>query len=377
MNEARSLQDLMQIGLGDLYNRAIAGVTYLRGGESHEFYAQVDNGLTGYPTDANGQTLAYQPIDPDSIFDVASITKTIVTLAWHACQSRGLLIHRGTLVDNETFVAPILGMRGPYVEKLKVKHLHSFYAEFAAFDKIYPTKEIIRHGFTNLKNKLLFEGFMAEPGTVWKYANPHTILLGILLEEIAGMTLFECIDGVILNPLKMHSTMLDPRGKLDRVVKSDPSVNPGILNDPTARIAFQESGRLIGSAGLFSSARDLLILLRMLLNGGMHNGSKVIGKEVVDSLHVGMTPQFGNGIGRWEVYRKNLEDFSIADDTGRFKLGHTGAIIVQLPHFNLAYTVLTDFLMIPRTPEELQAARSKLYKLFAAVSYQAFLGSMP
>lgn len=377
MNEARSLQDLIQIGLEmGLYNRAIAGVTYLRRGESHKFFAHVDGGLAGYPKGPNNQPLAYREICPDSIFDIASITKTLITLAWHAYQGKGLLRYKGKVVDNETLIAEILGMRGPFVEKLQVKHLHSFYAKFLAFDEIHPTKDVILQGFENLKCKLLFGGLKSEPGTEWKYANPHTILLGLLLEKLTGKTLFECVKSMILGPLKMHSTVVNPGWKMNLVVKSDPQTPPGTLNDPTARAVLSECGRLAGSAGLFSSANDLLILLQMLLNGGLHEGKQIIAPSIVQNLHIGMTNQFGNGIGRWEVFRKNLEDVSIQDESGRFKLGHTGAIIVELPHYNLAYTVLTDLLMIPRSAEELRAARAQSYKLFAAVSRHAHLESM-
>ncbi len=42
----------------------------------------------------------------------------------------------------------------------------------------------------------------------------------------------------------------------------------GVVHDPTAR----RMGGVAGHAGLFSTAADLAIFCRMLLNGGAHDG---------------------------------------------------------------------------------------------------------
>jgi CubicO group peptidase (beta-lactamase class C family) len=373
---AKDMAELMQMGFdAGLYTRAVFGVTHTQCKDLSESFFCFDSGTKSYPVSpVKGEgPYHYKALSPESIYDIASVTKTIVTLAWHAFQGSGKLRFCGKLVDNHTRVAPMLGMRGAFVERLTVEHLHSFYAQFS---QGHPTQEVIKMGFDELCQQLLCGGLEKEPGTDWKYSNPHAIVLGLLMEKLTGKSLMQCVDDAILGPLHMNSTLLDPRGKKDQVVMSELLVEPGIINDPTARHVFQDHGRMIGSAGLFSSSSDLLILLRMLLNQGVHDNTQVIASEIVQNLHKGTTAHFGNGIGRWSMFRKNLEDGSVADDCGRFKLGHTGAILVQLPRYKLGYTVLTDFLMIQRTPDELKQARQLLYRFFASCSLHAFMECM-
>jgi CubicO group peptidase (beta-lactamase class C family) len=197
-----------------------------------------------------------------------------------------------------------------------------------------------------------------------------------MLEKQYGLPLKELLHRHIIVPLGMKDTSLNPDGNLNRCIQSEPGVPVGQINDPTARIAYETDGRFLGSAGVFSTARDLLNLLDVIvhrgicnphLTRGLHAKMQFLDTETARSLHVGKTPIFGNGVGKWNVFRENLEMHTPPVDTGIHKLGHTGCIIVVFPEYGVACTVLTDFLNTPRTAEELRLARCELNILFAEI----------
>ena len=60
----------------------------------------------------------------------------------------------------------------------------------------------------------------------------------------------------------------------------------GVVHDPTAR----RMGGVAGHAGLFSTAADLAIFCRMLLNGGSHDGVRILSPLAVEKMITPSTP---------------------------------------------------------------------------------------
>lgn len=350
-----------------LFNRAIIACVHQNRftGKFERIHSVYDKGTSGYPEGS------FSTIGMDSVFDIASITKTFVSLAWHAIQSEEGFRFKGERVDNHTLVAPILGMQGDFVDQLTVGHLHSF---FCQFKQGHPTQDVIREGFRHLSHELLMGGLTGSPGQAFKYGNPHSIVLGLLIEKLTGMNLLSCLNKYLLRPLQMNRTVMAPQCHMySQVVQSQRDVPLGTINDPTARSTYENEGILAGCAGLFSTAGDMLSLIEMLLNHGKHNGQEILPENLVASLHRGEFKRFGNGVPLWDVFREKLESYAVMDEAGFFKLGHTGCILVVLPRYRLGYVVLTDFLNVERDQAELASARSELYKLFASASNLLFL----
>src|SRR4029077_10524400 len=94
----------------------------------------------------------------------------------------------------------------------------------------------------------------------------------------------------------------------------------GVVHDPTAR----RMGGVAGHAGLFSTAADLSIFARMLLNGGVYNGARILSPLTVAKM---TSPASGpgdpnvRGLG-WDI------DSSFSSNRGELlpvgSYGHTG-----------------------------------------------------
>ena len=90
------------------------------------------------------------------------------------------------------------------------------------------------------------------------YSDVHFLLLGFILENYFGKSLDQILQEQVLDPWKMKETQFGP------VTCAVPTVRgqkAGVVHDPKARLL----GRHAGSAGLFSTVKDLKIFLEHYL----------------------------------------------------------------------------------------------------------------
>ena len=90
------------------------------------------------------------------------------------------------------------------------------------------------------------------------YSDVHFLLLGFLLEKIFEQDLDQIIEEQVLNPWGMKETMFGP---VEIAVPTVRGVAAGSIHDPKARLL----GKHAGSAGLFSTVKDLQIFLEHYL----------------------------------------------------------------------------------------------------------------
>jgi uncharacterized protein YbbC (DUF1343 family) len=107
------------------------------------------------------------------------------------------------------------------------------------------------------------------PGAKFSYSDINFIMLGALVEKIAGEPLNTYCERNIFAPLKMtHTRYLPPPSWRPKIAPTQYDENGhmlrGVVHDPTAR----RMGGVAGHAGLFSTADDLAKFAQALLNGG-------------------------------------------------------------------------------------------------------------
>lgn len=90
------------------------------------------------------------------------------------------------------------------------------------------------------------------------YSDVHFLLLGFLLEKIFNQNLDQIIQKQVLEPWGMKKTMFGP---VEHAVPTVRGVEAGNIHDPKARLL----GKHAGSAGLFSTVKDLQIFLEHYL----------------------------------------------------------------------------------------------------------------
>lgn len=264
------------------------------------------------------------PVKGDSIFDVASITKAIPT------SSLALrLIDEGKLNINDKLINIIPAFKGGYRDQVRIRHLLTMTLVFKLNSlssyKDQPRDEIL---------KIIFGADLKHPpGEAFLYTNSSSILLGIVVERIAGSTLDKLADDYFFKSLEMSRTTFWPLEKFNQE-EIVPTENDGWREGDTrgevhdeSAYAFMKSGKAVGSAGLFSTAPDLLNFLEMLQNGGRLKGHRYFSPEIIKEMHTNQIGELGyQGLG-WELYQPHYMGKYCTKETFG-KTGFTGCVVI-------------------------------------------------
>ena len=121
-------------------------------------------------------------------------------------------------------------------------------------DPFIPNRDLLTA--TELKEAMFYLNRRNQPAFL--YSDVHFLLLGFLLEKIFEQDLDQIIEEQVLNPWGMTETKFGP---VEHAVPTVRGVKAGIIHDPKARLL----GKHAGSAGLFSTVKDLQIFLEHYL----------------------------------------------------------------------------------------------------------------
>ena len=206
----------------------------------------------------------------DTIFDLASLTKVIVTTT-----AVMQLLEAGRL-DLDSCVSqywPEFAFNGK--DRITVRELLTHTSGLQAIPPPWtaPVEENQRYatGLKQIEQLSLVE----VPGKIFVYSDTNFIILGYLAELISGERLDQYAQTHIFQPLQMNSAVfLPPPEMRDRIA---PTVSPedqqprwARVNDPTT----ERMNGVSGVAGLFANAHDVGIFLECLLNGGRITGER-------------------------------------------------------------------------------------------------------
>lgn len=165
------------------------------------------------------------------------------------------------------------------------------------------------------------------PGSRFRYSDVNYILLGLVVERVAGQPLDRLAEQAIFRPLHMTDSGYLPLRRMDKAriapteKLADGHVLRGEVHDPTAR----KMGGVAGHAGLFTTTADLARFARMLLSGGLtEEGRRLLSGESVALL---TTPQSPPGIAErrsmgWDIDSPYARPRGQLYPVGSF--GHTG-----------------------------------------------------
>lgn len=154
-------------------------------------------------------------------------------------------------------------------------------------------------------NRLAKLPLMHQPGEKWTYGL-NTDLLGCLVEVISGISLDEFFRTRIFEPLAMTDTYFTiPKNKAWKLVKLYREDSTGklvkseanLLNGKTISPDYPLEGSTYysGGAGLTSTIYDYGVFLQMLLNGGIHNGKRILSRNSVRMMTMNQIGDLSRG----------------------------------------------------------------------------------
>ena len=247
-----------------------------------------------------------EPVQLESIYDMASVTKICATtisvmklydegkidlkkklvdyLPWVKGSNKedllveNILLHQAGLVAYIPFYREVIDSAGhPLAKYFSAKQNDSFKIRVA--ENLF-----MRNDWRDTLYQRILQSNLGETGK-YIYSDNDFIFLGKIVEAVSGMPLNEYVQKEFYTPLGLTTAGFKPRDRftLNRIIPTEQEKTfrlqllRGDVHDPGAAMF----GGVAGHAGLFSNAYDLGVIMQMLLNGGNFNGKNYLHKETV------------------------------------------------------------------------------------------------
>lgn len=257
--------------------------------------------------------VASAPVDVNTIFDVASLTKVIATTT-----AAMVLEEQGLLDLDRTIASYLPEFNAPEKASVTLRMAMTHRGGFEAFAPLYRTAR----GREQYLQQISTRPLKAAPGTTTIYSDWEMILTQLVLEKISGTPLDRLADEKVFRPLGMTSTMFNPDSSLKpRIAPTEiDTVRGGLVWGRVHDENADAMGGVAGHAGLFSTARDVAIFAQMLLNGGEYNGARIVSPTTIARWTAPQVPASSRALG-WDTP-------SAVSSAGHYfsprSFGHTG-----------------------------------------------------
>jgi CubicO group peptidase (beta-lactamase class C family) len=223
----------------------------------------------------------------ETIYDLASVSKVVSTVT---CIMKLIEAGKLRLYDAVSSYLPRFRFKNITIWDL-VTHTSGLKADVIAAAKIRSREELL--------NQIYNSDLVYPTNSKIVYSDIGFMLLGFIIEEVSGMTLDEFARINVFEPLDMKDTCYNPKD-IDRCAPTeyrDDEIYKGYLRGKVHDEKAYILGGVAGHAGVFSTVKDLSNFIKMILNGGIHNGKRFLSKASIDLLY---TPQVEeqNGISR-------------------------------------------------------------------------------
>jgi CubicO group peptidase (beta-lactamase class C family) len=145
-----------------------------------------------------------KPIDPNSSFFLASVTKPIVSTAFMQLVEEGKVGLHQPIADFEPRMRELGGGR----EKVTPWHVMTHTSGLADFDPRDVARK--RPSGAQMTSHVIESPLRFEPGTKWEYVSASFYLLTLIMERVSGLSYRDYLDTRLQHPLGMNTTF-DPR----------------------------------------------------------------------------------------------------------------------------------------------------------------------
>ena len=237
----------------------------------------VGRGATVLHEVALGERAPGVPMTVDTVFDMASVSKSMATGA-----SIAKLIELGRLQPTDRVDKLLPGLVptgfGSKDQPVTVEHLLLHTSGLAPAN---PLGDFEGEGDALESAIRVFAArpLRSEPGAVFAYSDLGYLLLGKIVEAVSRERLDVFAMREIFVPLGMTATSFGPldEERLARTAATEPGTPVGVVHDPRARA----SGGVAGHAGVFSTAHDLGRFCA-LMSGALGEGSPGLTEATVE-----------------------------------------------------------------------------------------------
>jgi len=264
---------------------------------------------------ANSQEVIYQgafgkrdlskddPMTPDSVFWIASMTKAITAAAAMQLVEQGRLsldapigmllpdlaspqVLEGFDANGEPKLRPA---RNPITLRHLMTHTAGFCYDLWNGDMVKYMEKTGLPGITSCKNDALRTPLTTDPGTRWEYGI-NIDFVGKAIEAVSGKKLDAYLRDHMFDPLGMTDTAFKiGESQRQRLVAMHQRGPDGSLAPMPFELE-QDPEFHMGGGGLYGTAGDYIKFTQMILNKGKGNGNQLLRPETVAMMgqnHIG------------------------------------------------------------------------------------------
>lgn len=284
------------------------------------------------------------PMKPDTLFRIASMTKPITAIGIMILVDEGKVSPDDDVAKHLPEFKDQMLVEKPGAEPKKPSRpiqVRDLLTHTSGLPGSYPgemASVYSKRDFTLAETTAAIakQPLQFEPGTKWAYCNAGIDTLGRIIEVKSGESYEDFLKKRVFEPLGMTDTAFYPTAdQLKRLAATYDKKKDGPLTlAPNSLIGLPAHPKHpIPAGGLVSSAADMAKLYRMMLNGGELNGKRIIStKSVAEMTRVqtgdiktGFVDGMGFGYG-WAVVREP-KGVTAMLSPGTF--GHGGAFGTQ------------------------------------------------
>jgi CubicO group peptidase (beta-lactamase class C family) len=175
-----------------------------------------------------------------------------------------------------------------------------------------------------------------QPGTRYEYCNPGINTAGRLIEVLSGMRYEDFMQERLFDPLGMADTTFWPTA--DQVKRLAKSYAPGPGGNGLQEVAITQLTYPLSerkrhpypAGGLFSTAADVSLFCRMILNGGVAGGKRLLSQNSVREMTSTQTADLLS-------HGKGEHGYGLGWSTSRRSSGESGPVIPGLCGHGGAY----------------------------------------
>ena len=278
---------------------------------------------------------ASSPVDENTIYDMASLTKVIATTT-----AAMILEEQGQLDLDRTVASYLPEFNAPDKAGITMRMIVTHRGGLEAFAALY--KEF--KGRDQYLTQINLRPLKSTPGTETVYSDWDMILTQFVIERITGKSLDQFVAEKVFGPLGMTSTMYNPDSLkyFSRIAPTEiDTARGGLVHGKVHDENAWAIGGVSGHAGLFSTAKDLSIFAQMLLNGGEYNGVRIVKASTLARWTAPQSGTSSRALG-WDTPSKGSSSGNYFSARSFGHTGFTGTSIWIDPEKDLFVILLTN-----------------------------------
>lgn len=316
-------------------------------------------------------------VAPGTMYDIASLTKVVVTTTLVAKLAEGdFPVGLDLDAKVERYLPEWTGERQPekglqdlfhenpemlvWRRKVTVRHLLTHTSGLPAFKEYWRTSKSKEETLA----RIFAEPLDYEPGTKEVYSDLGIILMAEIIERLTGRKLDELAKNDIFAPLGMKDTTYRPAKKLWPTVaptEIDTQLRKRLVQGEVHDENAFTMGGVSGHAGLFSTAGDLAEFCQMILNGGVYAHQRILRRATVAQFTAAQQLSGGTRTLGWAV---PTEGGSSGHYFSAHSFGHTGFTGTSIwidPERQIFVVLLTNRVHPTRENTKIQQVRPGLH----------------